>query len=241
MQPLEPLFQVADLLAKGFIPSEAHAAIRLGATVSRSPLIRGIVVGDFVRRLVARPIAQQASEDVEKATKTFQFALRTRAGCECVGHVLDTLAEMDENAALLSVDGVGAFDLISRKSTMEGLLDVPNEESCFHLCASSTILRPLSCGRSRGNSQLRPSRGGERTRRPVDAPPLQPGQHRGLCAVAERLRPGEQRETLDDSRWVRWWKKKTESNANPTTVGTAAVTTDWSPHSPSTWMKIAES
>ena len=60
MQPLGPLFQVADHLAKGFIPSEAHAAIRLGAiTVSRSPLIRGIVVGDFVRRLVARPIAQQ--------------------------------------------------------------------------------------------------------------------------------------------------------------------------------------
>ena len=129
MQPLEPLFQVADLLAKGFIPSEAHAAIRLGAiTALKKPtgVIRGIVVGDFVRRLVARPIAQQVSEDVEQATKPFQFALRTRAGCECVSHVLHTLAEMDENAALLSVDGAGAFDLISRKSTMEGFLDVPN-------------------------------------------------------------------------------------------------------------------
>ena len=100
---------IADLLAKGFIPSEAHAAIRLGAiTALKKPtgVIRGIVVGDFVRRLVARPIAQQVSEDVEQATKPFQFALRTRAGCECVSHVLHTLAEMDENAALLSVDGV---------------------------------------------------------------------------------------------------------------------------------------
>ena len=64
--------------------------------------------------------------DVEKASKPFQFALCTRAGCECVSHVLQTLSELDENTTLLSVDGVGAFDLISGKAMMEGLLDIPN-------------------------------------------------------------------------------------------------------------------
>ena len=43
-----------------------------------------------------------------------------------MSHVLQTLSEMDENTTLLSVDGVGAFDLISGKAMMEGLLDIPN-------------------------------------------------------------------------------------------------------------------
>ena len=166
MQPLEPLFPDADLLAKGFIPSEAHAAIRLGAiTALKKPtgVIRGIVVGDFVRRLVARPIAQQVSEDVEQATKPFQFALRTRAGCACVSHVLHTLAEMDKNAALLSVDGVGAFDLISRKSTMEGFLDVPNGGQVASICVPPQRFS-VHClvGGREGTVNFVPVKGGER-------------------------------------------------------------------------------
>ena len=49
----------------------------------------------------------------EIATAPFQHALRTRAGCECVSHVLQTLTDLDELATILSADGVGAFDLIS--------------------------------------------------------------------------------------------------------------------------------
>ena len=202
MQPLEPLFQVADLLAKGFIPSEAHAAIRLDAiTALKKPtgVIRGIVVGDFVGRLVARPIAQQVSEDVEQATKPFQFALRTRAGCECVGHVLDTLAEMDENAALLSVDGAGAFDLISRKSTTEGFFRRAEWGQVASICVppqrfSVHFLWEVERGQS--TSSLK---GGERTRRPVDAPPLQPRATSRLVCSGGEVASGEQRETLDDS------------------------------------------
>ena len=44
----------------------------------------------------------------------FQRALRTRAGC-CVSHVLQTLTDLDPRATVLPVDGVGAFDLVSRK------------------------------------------------------------------------------------------------------------------------------
>ena len=53
--------------------------------------VRGIVVGDVLRRLVARTIAQQIGAAVERATAPFQYALKTRAGCECVSHTLQTL------------------------------------------------------------------------------------------------------------------------------------------------------
>ena len=40
---------------------------------------------------------------------------------ECVAHVIQTLTDLDPAATVLSVDGVGAFDLISRASMLEGL------------------------------------------------------------------------------------------------------------------------
>ena len=39
-------------------------------------------------------------------------------------HVLQALTDNDETATILSVDGIGVFDLISRKSMMRGLLEV---------------------------------------------------------------------------------------------------------------------
>ena len=62
---------------------------------------------------------------MEKATAPFQFALKTRAGSECVAHTLRTLSELNETTKILSVDGVGAFDLISRSAMMQGLVDMP--------------------------------------------------------------------------------------------------------------------
>ena len=45
-----------------------------------------MVVGDFVRRLVAHTLPQQLAPAVELATSPFQFALTTKSGCECVAH-----------------------------------------------------------------------------------------------------------------------------------------------------------
>ena len=56
--------------------------------------------------------AQQFAKKVESATAPFQYALSTRAGCECVSHALQSLTGLDESATILSVDGVGAFDLV---------------------------------------------------------------------------------------------------------------------------------
>ena len=59
-----------------------------------------------------------------------------------MSHVLRTLAETDDNTTLLSVDGASAFDLISRKSMIKGLLDVPNGDKLLPfvrlLCGSSS-------------------------------------------------------------------------------------------------------
>ena len=83
--------------------------------------VRGIVVGDFVRRLVARTLAQQLAPAVELAISPFQFALTTKLGCECVAHIAQTLTDLDGNTTLLSVDGIGAFNLISRSAMLQAM------------------------------------------------------------------------------------------------------------------------
>ena len=65
-------------------------------------------MGDTLRRIVARTMAQQ-------------FA-------EAVSHTMQTLTDLDPRATILSVDGVGAFDLISGNSMMQGLLHMEGGE-----------------------------------------------------------------------------------------------------------------
>ena len=69
------------------MPAEILQAVRIGRmTALQKPQggIRGIVVGDFIRRVVARTLAQQLGPAVEQDTSPFQFALSTKSGCECV-------------------------------------------------------------------------------------------------------------------------------------------------------------
>ena len=95
-------------------------------TVLQKPTrgVRGIVAGDILRRLVARTIAQQLAPAIERATAPFQYALTTRAGCECIGHILQSETDASPDRTVLSIDGIGAFDLVSRESMMRGLLSV---------------------------------------------------------------------------------------------------------------------
>ena len=75
----------------------------------------------MVRRLVAKTIAQQIRAPVEVATAPFQYALSTRAGCECVAHALQALTDADPRATILSVDGISVYDSISRVAMLRGL------------------------------------------------------------------------------------------------------------------------
>ena len=119
------LCHVAMLVARGCVPPMTLQILRMGhLTALKKPQggVRGIVVSDVFRRIIARTIAKQCAVAAEKATAPFQYALRTRAGCECVSHVLQTLTDLDPTATILSLDGVGAFDLVSRNAMLKGLL-----------------------------------------------------------------------------------------------------------------------
>ena len=82
--------------------------------------VRGIVAGDIIRRLVLRTMVQQIRKKVAKATAPFQHSLSTRAGCECIVHAIQAMT--DANPHFLSVDGIGAYDTLSRKAMLSGLV-----------------------------------------------------------------------------------------------------------------------
>ena len=78
----ELLAGAASILAQGIIPGEVKDGMRLGRlTALRKPDggVRGIVVGDIMRRLVARTMAKQVAKKAEEATAPFQYALTTKA------------------------------------------------------------------------------------------------------------------------------------------------------------------
>ena len=115
----ERLWMMGQELANASVPDEIIQiqALRVGRL---TPLLKpsGGVRTSFVVWLPAR------LPPVETATAPFQYALSTCVGTEYVYHVLQALTDNDERATILSVDGIGAFDLISRESMMRGLLEV---------------------------------------------------------------------------------------------------------------------
>ena len=187
--------QVGSLFAVGNVPPAILQALRLGrmtALCKPDGGVRGIVVGDIVRRLVAGSMAKQIAKQVEATTAPFQYALSTRAGCECVAHILQSITDEDLDATVVSIDGVGAYDLISRNAMLEGLLRMEGGDKilpfvrCFY-GSSSTYLWEDELGATQYISQ---GEGGEQ------GDPLMPllfalEQHSSLVAIQERLRGNE--------------------------------------------------
>ena len=110
------VFEVSQAFAQAKIPDEIASALRVGQlTALRKPNggVRGIVVGDVIRRRVAKTISQQFMERFENATTVNQSRKRS------VAHVVQALTVNNAALTVLSIDGVGAFDLISRRAMME--------------------------------------------------------------------------------------------------------------------------
>ena len=76
-------------------------------------------------------MAQQLGPAIERATAPFQYALTTRAGTECIAHAVQPLTDADPSATVLSIDGIGAFDLVSLQSMLEGLRRVEGGDSAL--------------------------------------------------------------------------------------------------------------
>ena len=89
VEHLQPLLdhrndaKVAELLSRVEVPASGRGSQvdRLTALPKPDGGVRGTVAGDIVRRLVARTMSQQLTEDVDRTTAPFQCALTTRAGC----------------------------------------------------------------------------------------------------------------------------------------------------------------
>ena len=122
------LHTAAELLARAQVPDDVLAAVRVGRVVAlQKPngRVRALVVGDVLRRLVGRVLAQQFGPQLQEACLPFQFGLSTSAGTEAVVCLLRAATEASPRATILSVDAVGAFDHVSRRAMLRGLLERP--------------------------------------------------------------------------------------------------------------------
>ena len=114
-------FEISQAFAQAKFPEEIVSALRVGqmtALQKANGEIQGIVVGDVIRRLVAKTLAKQFMTRFKDATKPFQYTLSTQAGCESIAHVVQVMTDRDPNCTVLSIHGVGAFDLVSRSAMM---------------------------------------------------------------------------------------------------------------------------
>ena len=74
-----------------------------------------------------------------------------------VAHVLQSMIDMDQLTTVVSVDGVGAFDLVSRSSMLRGLLVVEGgvrppvlRGSFMGSCGTTHMIPPMTSPRGRG-------------------------------------------------------------------------------------------
>ena len=83
--------KAAEMFARAEIVVQIVKMGRLTALSKPDGGVRGIVAGDVFRRHVARTKAKQLGQAVMKATSPHQYALSTRAGCECIAQALQGL------------------------------------------------------------------------------------------------------------------------------------------------------
>ena len=186
---------VCQHLAQATLPPDIASAVGLGRLVAlQKPngRIRGIVIGDILRRLVSRCLAQLYAEPIRQACQPHQFALSSRVGTDTIVHALAAAADLHPDNTILSVDGIGAYDTISRSSMLQGLHDVDGANTClpfvrqFYGRASQYVWHD-----STGQPHIiHQAEGGEQ------GDPLMPalfalGQRAALQAVQRRLRPDE--------------------------------------------------
>ena len=190
------LYAVALRLARAQVPEEvAHAIMsaRMTALLKRNGGVRGIATGTAFRRLVASCLARTYGGEIDEACAPFQYALRTRAGTECVGHLFRALTERDPNACILSVDGIGAYDHVRRDAMLGKLRTMPKAALILPFVRLS-YAQPTAYvwTKEHGeNCEVRQGEGGEQ------GDPLMPflfalGIHDALEQVAAELLPGEE-------------------------------------------------
>ena len=125
---LQLLRLATEDFARGTAPEEAMNLFKMATMTAlrkKTEATRGIATGTTFRRLVARTLARQFVREVEKTCAPFQFALSTRAGTDCVEHLIWASTDANPTLTVLSVDGIGACDHVLRSAMLERLLQMP--------------------------------------------------------------------------------------------------------------------
>ena len=189
------LYDAAQCLASGDIPQDILRGLRLGRMVALQKPdggVRGLVMSDVFRRLVGRTLAQQFSGPFNTFCAPFQYALSARAGTEALARAVRIASEANGRTTVLSIDGVGAYDHISRSCMLQGLQSDPSLATLSPYVRQfygepSTYLFYDEAGAAH---EIQQGEGDEQ------GDPLMPalyavGQHRALLQVHSELQAGE--------------------------------------------------
>ena len=99
-------------------PGQSHAH-------GPSSRVRGLAVGDVIRRLTGRTLAQQFQQEFEDVTAPQQFGLASHGGVEAAVHLIRTLTDADPLTTITQIDGIGAYDHIKRARMLGALARTP--------------------------------------------------------------------------------------------------------------------
>ena len=185
----------AQRLARAQTPSdisEAFMSTRMFALQKKDGGVRGIATGTSFRRLVASFLARIVGKEVEATCAPFQYAMSTRAGTECIGHLFRAACDADPTACVLSIDGIGAFDHVRRAAMLGMLATLPKAIDILPFVRLSYASPTRYIWRDdQGNDhEIVQGEGGEQ------GDPLMPllfalGIHEALSQVSAQLQPGE--------------------------------------------------
>ena len=87
--------------------------------------VRGICTGHLIRRVVARTLAQKHRKEIEEATALEQLAMGSRSGVDLATLTARAALELDHDLVPISINAIGAYDHISRKSMFDALNELP--------------------------------------------------------------------------------------------------------------------
>ena len=138
------LADVGSIMAQSKLPDEVLEGIKLGRFTALGKPDGGV-----------RTVTKQVAKKAEKATALFQYALTTKAGCECVAHILQTITDGDERTTVVSIDGCRGL-----RSDLQERDDGGTEIRSSFSCSDSMEARRRSCGRMKWASHQLSWRGG---------------------------------------------------------------------------------
>ena len=113
----EALGNVAERLARAQVPVAIRDALHvssLTALTKPNNRVRGISAGDTFRRLVAKTLARQFGAQLQAAVWPMNFGLCNAGGTDAAINFLRYVSEENPQKIIMSIDGVGAFDHVSR-------------------------------------------------------------------------------------------------------------------------------